>query len=321
MTSIEGDDYVSRVYAGILGKIIGVYMGRPFEGWTHQQIMDRFGEVSRYVSEEAGAPLVLTDDDIGGTFTFVRALEDYGYDRYRGVCHVLPNYGLIIMGLLYGNGDFRRSMMIVNTSGHDTDCNAGTLGCILGIRNGLGAIEACPDCVFRRAQGRADLWWKDAWVNGVDEWGVNFPEAFHLSQNQGTGLIIQGAREWGDYEVSATITPFLAARAGLAARVQGMRRYYALVLCRDGSARPVKERDGTHVLASAEFAVQEGEPYACSIRACGPTIAGFINGQKLFEVRDEEKCLATGAVALLIDEGTLTCEQVRVAPLGREHGC
>jgi hypothetical protein len=27
-------DYIERVYAGVLGKIIGVYLGRPFEGWT-----------------------------------------------------------------------------------------------------------------------------------------------------------------------------------------------------------------------------------------------------------------------------------------------
>jgi hypothetical protein len=28
------NDYLERVYAGVLGKIIGVYLGRPFEGWT-----------------------------------------------------------------------------------------------------------------------------------------------------------------------------------------------------------------------------------------------------------------------------------------------
>ena len=26
------EDYVERVYAGVLGKAIGVYLGRPFEG-------------------------------------------------------------------------------------------------------------------------------------------------------------------------------------------------------------------------------------------------------------------------------------------------
>ena len=26
------NDYLPRVYAGVLGKLIGVYLGRPFEG-------------------------------------------------------------------------------------------------------------------------------------------------------------------------------------------------------------------------------------------------------------------------------------------------
>ena len=30
------NDYLTRVYAGVLGKLIGVYLGRPFEQWTHQ---------------------------------------------------------------------------------------------------------------------------------------------------------------------------------------------------------------------------------------------------------------------------------------------
>jgi hypothetical protein len=32
-------DYLTRFYAGVLGKLIGVYLGRPFEGWTFQRIM------------------------------------------------------------------------------------------------------------------------------------------------------------------------------------------------------------------------------------------------------------------------------------------
>ncbi len=42
-------DYYERVYAGILGKIIGVYLGRPIEGWTYAQIMSQIGEVRYYV--------------------------------------------------------------------------------------------------------------------------------------------------------------------------------------------------------------------------------------------------------------------------------
>ena len=73
-------DYVERVYAGVLGKIIGVYLGRPFEGWTYERIMAELGEINYYVHERLGMPLIVTDDDISGTFTFLRALPDHGND-------------------------------------------------------------------------------------------------------------------------------------------------------------------------------------------------------------------------------------------------
>jgi ADP-ribosylglycohydrolase len=71
-------DYVERVYAGVLGKMIGVYLGRPFEGWPYERIAKELGEVNYYVHERFGVPLIVTDDDISGTFTFLRALADYG---------------------------------------------------------------------------------------------------------------------------------------------------------------------------------------------------------------------------------------------------
>ena len=70
-------DYAERVYAGVLGKIIGVYLGRPFEGWEYARIERELGEITDYVHERFGVPLIVTDDDISGTFTFIRALEDF----------------------------------------------------------------------------------------------------------------------------------------------------------------------------------------------------------------------------------------------------
>src|SRR5215213_3706157 len=76
-------DYAERVYAGVLGKIIGVYLGRPFEGWSYERIMSELREIYYYVNDRRDLPLknntlVVTDDDISGTFTFLRALPDYG---------------------------------------------------------------------------------------------------------------------------------------------------------------------------------------------------------------------------------------------------
>jgi len=67
----------TRTYAGVLGKIAGVYLGRPVEGWSYESIRERFGEVSHYVAAETGAPLIVPDDDISGTFVLSRALEDH----------------------------------------------------------------------------------------------------------------------------------------------------------------------------------------------------------------------------------------------------
>ncbi|HVY50906.1 MAG TPA: ADP-ribosylglycohydrolase family protein, partial [Devosia sp.] len=306
------NDYLERVYAGVLGKLVGVYLGRPFEGWTYHKIMKELGPIEYYVNERLGQPLVVTDDDVAGTFTFVRALEDYGisadlqaedigkawlnyiveersilwwggngnstehtawlnlkkgipapqsgsiatngatvaeqigaqifidgwamvapgqprlaadlarkagsvshdgeavhaamlwaameaeafissdiehlidtglsvipadsliarlitdvrawrrqhadwrdtrqkieehygYDKYPGNCHVVPNHALMIMAVLYAPDDFQKAQMIVNTSGWDTDCNAGNVGCLLGLMQGLAGLEAGPD--------------------------------------------------------------------------------------------------------------------------------------------------------------------------------
>lgn len=71
-------DYALSVYAGVLGKVIGVYMGRPVEGWRKPSIQEKVGQVDRYVASELEQPLVVADDDISGTLTFIRALEDSG---------------------------------------------------------------------------------------------------------------------------------------------------------------------------------------------------------------------------------------------------
>jgi ADP-ribosylglycohydrolase len=307
-------DYAERVYAGVLGKIIGVYLGRPFESWTYERIMEELGEIDYYVNDKMpwNPPLVVTDDDITGTFTFLRALPDYknsldltpaqigqtwlnyiienetilwwggfgnstehtafqrlksgikapesgsialngkiigeqigaqifidgwamvapgnpdlaadlaqraasvshdgeaifasqvlaameaqafveddiqklldvgisyipkdsviyrmiadirelhavepdwhkgraqmakfyNYENFGGNCHMVPNHGLIILGLLYGDSDFNKSMLVVNTAGWDTDCNSGNLGCLLGIKDGLVTFDQGND--------------------------------------------------------------------------------------------------------------------------------------------------------------------------------
>ncbi|MCB0047742.1 MAG: ADP-ribosylglycohydrolase family protein [Caldilineaceae bacterium] len=71
--------YSEATYAGVLGKLIGVYLGRPVEGWPYESIEARFGAVDNYVHEALGMPLIVADDDISGTFGFYRAVEESDY--------------------------------------------------------------------------------------------------------------------------------------------------------------------------------------------------------------------------------------------------
>ncbi|HVU11029.1 MAG TPA: ADP-ribosylglycohydrolase family protein, partial [Phototrophicaceae bacterium] len=449
----------------------------------------------------------------------------YGYSQYLGGCHIVPNHALIIFALLYGGDDFRRSLMIVNTSGCDTDCNSGNVGCLLGIKNGLAGIDqsadwrtpiadrlylatadggraitdavtetynivnvgralnglqpihpkngarfhftltdsaqgftrsdglpvqnaggrlallcapeqtvrvstatfippdaiqmpgyalmasptlypgqtirahvaadasnpaavdcalflsvygkgdqlqrrfgtstmlapggeqmltwtvgdsdgcpvaevglelrssgtvyldwltwdGAPDVVLRRptsAQQRGgrspEAMWFRAWVNGLDQFEPYYPEAFRIIQNEGRGLAIQGTREWRDYRVSAKINFHMATAAGIGARVQGMKRYYALLLCGDGKVRLIKALDGDTLLAENDFGVEFAHDYDLALEVEGNRLKAWVDDRLLFDLADTDRPLEGGAVALICEEGRAGTDEVRVAPL------
>lgn len=59
--------------------------------------------------------------------------DKYWIDCYKGICHIVPNAGIIAIALLYGEGNYLKTMELVNLLGFDTDCNAGNVGAIVGI--------------------------------------------------------------------------------------------------------------------------------------------------------------------------------------------
>jgi ADP-ribosylglycohydrolase len=701
-------DYLERVYAGVLGKIVGVYLGRPFEGWSYDRITRELGEIYYYVHEKLEVPLVVTDDDISGTLTFLRALPDYGnsrdltpaqigqawlnyiiekrtilwwgglgnstehtaylrlkngieaprsgseelngrvvseqigsqifidgwamvspgdpelaadlarraasvshdgeaiygaqvvaameaqafvesdidklidtgvsfipedsiiyrmiadirewhdqepdwrktrqriaerygYDTYGGNCHMVPNHALIIHSLLYGGGDFQKSLMIVNTSGWDTDCNSGNVGCLLGIKNGLAGIDVGPDwrgpvadrlylptadggraitdavaetyhvvnigralenerplrpkggarfhfelpgsvqgfqaedsvesrgtvtvenslghsqegerslalhyrgvapgrvarvstptfipsanvaryfdqrgysliasptlysgqtlkarlsldkhgkavdanlyirvyegpddlltiargprirlrpgeaqelvwklsemdgapiaevgvelsserpsegtvyldyltwngvpeVIFTRPAGEGTMW-RRAWVDGVDYFSDRWQEPFRLVQDYGRGLLIQGTRDWTDYEVSSAVNLHMVKAAGIAARVQGLQRYYALLVGDDGTARLLKVLNGEKNLDEVAFPWEYGETHEFTLRVVGNLVEGRINDRILLKAKDESSPLEAGGIALVCEEGRIATEAVSVRPV------
>ena len=67
--------------------------------------------------------------------------QNFGYDKYPGNCHIIPNAAVMILAMLYGGGEFERTLCICNMCGWDTDCNVGNVGCILGVHCGLEGIH------------------------------------------------------------------------------------------------------------------------------------------------------------------------------------
>ncbi len=72
---------------------------------------------------------------------FALLKANFGYDRYPGAVHIIPNTGVIVLALAYGGGDFSRTLQIANMCGWDTDCNVGNVGAVLGVANGLNGID------------------------------------------------------------------------------------------------------------------------------------------------------------------------------------
>lgn len=86
--------------------------------------------------KEARARLM---QEVPGTFGAQHNLtpeEMQEYPHANGGDDCANNIGIMMIGWLYGEGDFGKSLCIAVNCGEDTDCTAGTLGALFGILHG-----------------------------------------------------------------------------------------------------------------------------------------------------------------------------------------
>ncbi len=98
-------EWIEKIYAGWLAKIIGIRLGAPVEGWTYEKIKSVYGSLSGY---PVNYKRFAADDDSNGPLFFLRALEDSGHDGTElvadDVAEALLNYAPFEHGFFWWGG-------------------------------------------------------------------------------------------------------------------------------------------------------------------------------------------------------------------------
>lgn len=71
---------------------------------------------------------------------YARVKEEYPIKDSDSWLHTISNASVVAIGLLYGDGDFGKSICAAVEVGYDTDCNGATVGSVMGMRNGVAGI-------------------------------------------------------------------------------------------------------------------------------------------------------------------------------------
>ena len=66
--------------------------------------------------------------------------EKWDENTSHGWCHTISNAMICAMALLFGEGDFGKSICLAVQIGFDTDCNGATVGSVVGMMKGIDAI-------------------------------------------------------------------------------------------------------------------------------------------------------------------------------------
>ncbi len=139
------DASISHIKNGIYGEMLISAMLAGAH--TNNNILDviyiglsQIPEKSRLYTQA----MALIDDYKNGVsedeaFKKIHAL--YNYKSSHDWCHTISNALIVIASLLYGEGDFGKSICRAVETGFYTDCNGATVDSIVGMMYGIDAIS------------------------------------------------------------------------------------------------------------------------------------------------------------------------------------
>jgi hypothetical protein len=168
-----------------------------------------------------------------------------------------------------------------------------------------------PAMVLKVPEKAGDFW-RRAWVNSVSTF-QNLSGSLYAAQDSGEGIAIYGTREWTDYRAVAHRFIVNLGSAGVAVRVQGLNRYYALVFMPERRIALIKARDEHRtILASEEYDWTLDKPYNLIIWTRGSSINSYIDGAPVLTATDDE--YTGGGVGLVVREGSISVKHITLTP-------
>ena len=178
-----------------------------------------------------------------------------------------------------------------------------------------------PNCSFYKPKHIGDhkrgvvkskaIMWKSSWVNAVDKWEVG-ARTFRITKDSGRGIIITGNEAWKNYTVSAEIAVQRLTTGGLAVRVQGLNRYYGLVINSSNKLQLIKVINDVEILKEMDFNLEYFKNYNLSLKIVNNNLSAYLENELVLEYEDKKNVLESGAIGLVIEDGTLVTDEIMV---------
>lgn len=138
------DACISHVKNGIYGEMLIAAMLAVAAATTDikEIILGGLGEIPKSSRlHEAVTSVINAYENGAAVEDCLKMIHDqYNEHTSHGWCHTISNAMIVVTSLLYGNGDFGKSICMAVEAGFDTDCNGATVGSILGMANGVSSI-------------------------------------------------------------------------------------------------------------------------------------------------------------------------------------